>query len=47
LVGLTRAGEAEMLRLQQLARFVTFVAVWEPSEVRSLTALLRKLTGHA
>jgi DNA-binding MarR family transcriptional regulator len=45
LVRLTPSGEAEMLRLQQvgLARFATFVADWEPSEVRSLTALLRKL----
>ncbi len=45
LVRLTPSGEAEMLRLQQvgLDRFATFVADWEPSEVRSLTALLRKL----
>jgi DNA-binding MarR family transcriptional regulator len=45
LVSLTPSGEAEMSRLQQvgLARFAAFVADWEPSEVRSLTALLRKL----
>ena len=45
MVGLTPSGQAEMLRLQQvgLARFATFVADWEPAEVRSLTALLREL----
>jgi DNA-binding MarR family transcriptional regulator len=45
LVRLTPSGEAEMLRLQRvgLDRFATFVADWEPAEMRSLTALLRKL----
>ena len=45
LVRLTAAGTAEMRRLQQvgLERFATFVAGWEPGEVRTLTALLGKL----
>ena len=44
-VALTPAGTTEMARLQQvgLARFATFVADWEPDEVRRLTALLQKL----
>jgi DNA-binding MarR family transcriptional regulator len=45
LVRLTAAGDEEVRRLQQvgLDRFATFVAGWEPGEVRTLTALLRKL----
>jgi DNA-binding MarR family transcriptional regulator len=45
LVSLTPAGLAEMLRLQEvgLDRFATFVAGWEPGEVRALAELLDKL----
>jgi DNA-binding MarR family transcriptional regulator len=45
LVNLTPAGTAEMTRLQQvgLGRFAQFVADWDGSEVRMLTALLTKL----
>ena len=45
LVRLTAAGDEEVRRLQQvgLDRFAAFVAGWEPGEVRTLTALLRKL----
>jgi DNA-binding MarR family transcriptional regulator len=46
LVSLTPAGTAEMTRLQQvgLDRFALFVADWDVSEVRELTALLTKLS---
>jgi DNA-binding MarR family transcriptional regulator len=53
LVTLTPAGADEMARLRQVGvdRFATFVAGWEPAEVRTLTALLEKLqssmTGSA
>ena len=42
---LTPAGADEMARLRQAGvdRFATFVADWEPEEVRTLTALLEKL----
>ena len=45
LVTLTPAGADEMARLRQVGvdRFATFVAGWEPEEVRTLTALLEKL----
>jgi DNA-binding MarR family transcriptional regulator len=45
LVTLTPAGAEEMARLRQVGvdRFATFVADWEPEEVRTLTALLEKL----
>ena len=45
LVTLTPAGADEMARLRQVGvdRFATFVANWEPEEVRTLTALLEKL----
>lgn len=45
LVTLTPAGADEMARLRQAGvdRFATFVADWEPGEVRTLTALLEKL----
>ncbi len=45
LVTLTPAGSSEMRRLQQvgLDRFASFVADWEPGEVRALAALLEKL----
>ena len=45
LVTLTPAGIDEMARLRQVGvdRFATFVAGWEPEEVRTLTALLEKL----
>jgi DNA-binding MarR family transcriptional regulator len=45
LVALTPAGAQEMARLRQAGvdRFATFVADWEPEEVRTLTALLEKL----
>jgi DNA-binding MarR family transcriptional regulator len=45
LVTLTPAGADEMARLRQAGvdRFATFVAGWEPEEVRTLTALLEKL----
>lgn len=45
LIQLTPAGADQMTRLQQagLERFATFVADWEPAEVRTLTSLLRKL----
>jgi DNA-binding MarR family transcriptional regulator len=45
LVALTPAGGVEQLRLTQIGldRFALFVADWEPSEVRMLTALLEKL----
>ena len=42
---LTPAGADELQRLTQvgLDRFALFVADWQPSEVRTLTALLDKL----
>ena len=45
LVTLTPAGADEMARLRQVGvdRFATFLADWEPEEVRTLTALLEKL----
>jgi DNA-binding MarR family transcriptional regulator len=45
LVTLTPAGTGEMARLRQVGvdRFATFLAGWEPEEVRTLTALLEKL----
>jgi DNA-binding MarR family transcriptional regulator len=45
LVTLTPAGAGEMARLRQVGvdRFATFLADWEPEEVRTLTALLEKL----
>ena len=45
LVTLTPAGAGEMARLRQVGvdRFATFLAGWEPEEVRTLTALLEKL----
>lgn len=45
LVTLTPAGADEMVRLRQVGvdRFATFLADWEPEEVRALTALLEKL----
>jgi DNA-binding MarR family transcriptional regulator len=45
LVTLTPAGADEMARLRQVGvdRFATFVADWEPEEVRTLTTLLQKL----
>ena len=45
LVTLTLAGAGEMARLRQVGvdRFATFLAGWEPEEVRTLTALLEKL----
>jgi len=44
-VALTPAGAGEMARLRQVGvdRFATFLAGWEPEEVRTLTALLEKL----
>jgi DNA-binding MarR family transcriptional regulator len=44
-VTLTSAGSAELGSLTEegLDRFGSFVADWEPEEVRMLTALLRKL----
>ncbi len=44
-VGLTASGSAELQRLtdEGLDRFASFVANWEPEEVRMLTALLQKL----
>jgi DNA-binding MarR family transcriptional regulator len=45
LVTLTPAGAGELQRLTQvgLDRFALFVADWQPSDVRMLTALLDKL----
>ena len=45
LVTLTPAGADELQRLTQvgLDRFALFVADWQPSDVRMLTALLNKL----
>jgi DNA-binding MarR family transcriptional regulator len=45
LVSVTSAGAEKMRQLQQvgLERFATFVAEWEPDEVRMLTSLLVKL----
>ena len=45
LIKLTPAGADQMTRLQQvgLERFAKFVAEWDPAEVRTFTALLRKL----
>jgi DNA-binding MarR family transcriptional regulator len=45
LVSLTAAGTEEVQRLQQIGlnRFATFVAGWDPSEERTLTALITKL----
>jgi len=45
LVSVTSAGADKMRLLQQmgLERFATFVADWEPDEVRMLTSLLEKL----
>ena len=47
LVALTPAGREETRRLQKvgLDRFATFVAEWEPAEVRQLSTLLAKLTS--
>jgi DNA-binding MarR family transcriptional regulator len=44
-VTLTRSGSREQQRLVQIGldRFASFVADWEPDEVRTLTALLEKL----
>ena len=44
-VTLTRSGAAELRSLTEegLDRFCSFVADWEPAEVRKLTALLQKL----
>ncbi len=44
-VSLTRSGAREQQRLVQvgLDRFASFVADWEPDDVRTLTALLEKL----
>ena len=44
-VGLTSSGSAELQRLTEegLDRFASFVANWEPEEVRVLTSLLQKL----
>ena len=44
-VTLTRAGADELQSLTEegLDRFCSFVADWEPAEVRMLTALLQKL----
>ena len=45
LVSLTPAGVAQLVDLEQVGieRFATFVADWQPEEVRALTALLEKL----
>jgi DNA-binding MarR family transcriptional regulator len=45
LVSVTSAGADKTRQLQQigLERFATFVADWEPDQVRMLTALLEKL----
>jgi DNA-binding MarR family transcriptional regulator len=45
LVSVTSAGADKMRLLQQmgLERFATFVADWEPDDVRMLTSLLEKL----
>lgn len=45
LVTLTPAGADEMTRLRRVGvdRFAAMVADWQPEEVRTLTALLRKL----
>ena len=45
LVTLTPAGAGELQRLTQIGldRFALFVADWQPSDVRTLTALLDKL----
>jgi DNA-binding MarR family transcriptional regulator len=45
LVSLTAAGSEEAHRLQEVGfdRFATFVADWDPDEVRTLTALITKL----
>lgn len=45
LVSLTSSGTAEQQRLVQIGldRFELFVADWQPDEVRTLTALLKKL----
>jgi DNA-binding MarR family transcriptional regulator len=44
-VKLTAAGQTELERLREigLQRFTSFVAKWEPDEVRTLTQLLLKL----
>ncbi|HMK96331.1 MAG TPA: MarR family winged helix-turn-helix transcriptional regulator [Acidimicrobiales bacterium] len=45
LVSLTPRGNEEVARLREigLQRFAKFVSGWEPGEVRTLTALLKKL----
>lgn len=45
LVSLTGRGKAEVRKLQRtgIDRFASFVADWDPAEVRALTALLEKL----
>ena len=45
LVSLTSEGDQEVRRLREIGieRFAKFVADWEPSEVRTFTALLQKL----
>jgi DNA-binding MarR family transcriptional regulator len=45
LVSMTSAGARKMSQLQQVGveRFATFVADWEPAQVRTLAALLEKL----
>jgi len=42
---LTSEGDQEVRRLREIGieRFAKFVADWEPSEVRTFTALLQKL----
>lgn len=44
-ISLTASGKTEIERLKQvgLERFASFVAHWEPEEVRTLTRLLTKL----
>jgi DNA-binding MarR family transcriptional regulator len=45
LVSLTDQGQDELARLREfgLTRFASFVADWQPAEVRELTRLLEKL----
>ena len=44
-VSLTDQGQDELARLREfgLTRFASFVADWQPAEVRELTRLLEKL----